>query len=97
LNGRRHVDAASQVSPTRKNGEPSAYTSAWPLGLARTKPRRFGFADRSASGQATARTAPAPPFNPASSAGVAETFQRHSPGAVATNRTLNVRPPSQKP
>ena len=76
---------------------PSACCSARPFAVARTKPRRLAFSRFSASVHATARSRPRPPLSPASSGWFEPDRQRHSPGAVATNRTLNVRPPSQKP
>ena len=33
VSGSRHVAAPSQVSPSRKNGVPSAYCSAWPFAV----------------------------------------------------------------
>ena len=46
---------------------------------------------------ATARSCPRPPFRPGSSGWFEPVRQRHSPGAVATKRTLKSRPPSQNP
>jgi hypothetical protein len=57
----------------------------------------LAFSRFSASVQATARSRPPPPFSPVSPGWFDPDRQRHSPGAVATKRTLKVRPPSQKP
>src|SRR4051812_26492280 len=97
FHGKRQVEAASQVSPTKKNGVPSAYRSACPFSLECTKPRRFEFCAISASSQAIARNVPVPPLRPVSSVRFDPDRHVQSPGPVATKRILKVRPPSQKP
>ena len=81
-NGSRQVEAASHVSPTRKNGVPSACCSALPFAVARTKPRRLAFSCFSASVHATARSRPRPPVQP----GVVRLVRARPPAPLARRR-----------
>ena len=93
---KRLLPAAYQVSPSPKNGVPSANWRAWLLEVTRRKPRRSGLACFSASVHATAVNVPRLFVRPGS-AGVEPLVQRQVPGAVATTRTRKVLSPSQKP
>ena len=90
------MPAAYQVSPSAKNGVPSANCSAWSFGVARRNPRRSGLACFSTSLQATAVNVPRLLETPGS-LGAEPLVQRQLPGAVATRRTRKVLSPSQKP
>src|ERR1035438_9653365 len=96
LQGKCRVGTDHQVSPNRKNGVPSACSSACWFAVARRNPRRQILSAFSASLHASATKLPCLPFKPAS-----ETLEPlvhvHSPGAVASTRTRKVVPPSQKP
>src|SRR5271157_2397351 len=93
---KRFEARAYQVSPMARYGVPSAYSSAWPLAEGLTIPRRSGFSSSSAAVHGTAANEPDLPEIPGSS-GTDPLAHVQVPGAVASSRTRNVRPPSQKP